>query len=403
MTAPLEGIRVLEIASFVAAPAAGTLLFDFGAEVIKLEVPEGEVVRHTRPRMNGFRGATFEGSPQFEMDNRGKRSLTLDLRRPEARDALLRVVDSVDVVLTNVLPARRKKYGFDNDALLARKPSLIVAALSGYGGRGDEADAPAFDYAAFWARTGMMDITRNPDAAPTLQRPGVGDHAAALSLVSGILAALRVRDRDGTGQAIDVSLLGIGLYSLGNDLAQVLATGLPAPMHDREAPRNPLWNHYETSDGRWLLLVMIESPRYWPTFTEAIGHPEWTNEERFRGPVERYRNNRELVALLDGVLGSKSLADWAEIFARHRLIWAPVREMIETLEDPQVQAMGYFRTVDHPELGPFQTMGPPLQMSGYEMPANQPAPALGAHNREVLRAAGLADDEIEKLLPEDPN
>jgi crotonobetainyl-CoA:carnitine CoA-transferase CaiB-like acyl-CoA transferase len=160
MSAPLEGIQVIEIASYVAAPAAGALLADFGADVVKVEVPEGEVIRHTRPRINGFK-SRFEGSPQFEMDNRGKRSLTLDLRDEASREALRRVVDGTDVVLTNMLPGRRKKYGIDSDTLMRRNPRLIFAALSGYGGKGDEADVPAFDYAAAWARTGMMDDRRS--------------------------------------------------------------------------------------------------------------------------------------------------------------------------------------------------------------------------------------------------
>jgi crotonobetainyl-CoA:carnitine CoA-transferase CaiB-like acyl-CoA transferase len=397
MSAPLSGIRVVEIATYVAAPAAGALLADLGADVVKVEVPGGELVRHARPRMNGFR-SDFAGSPQFEMENRGKRSLALDLSHAPSRAALLRVVDGADVVLTNMLPARRRRFGIDADALLARRPGLIYAALSGYGGRGEEADRPAFDYAALWARTGMMDITRDPTAPPAFQRPGVGDHSAALAVVCGILAALRSRERDGRGQEIDVSLLQTGLYLLGNDLSQVLATGQPAPMHAREAPRNPLWNHYRTGDDRWLMLVMIESQRYWRSFAGAIGRPELESDPRFEGPVERYRNSRELVAILDEVFAARSLAEWEDRFAGERVIWAPVREMIETVGDPQVRAMGYFRAVDHPELGRFETVGPPLLMSRHEMPADRPAPALGADSEEVLRQAGLSDAEIAEVL-----
>jgi crotonobetainyl-CoA:carnitine CoA-transferase CaiB-like acyl-CoA transferase len=397
VSAPLEGIRVVEIATYVAAPAAGALLADLGAEVIKVEVPDGEVIRHTRPRFNGFR-SRLEGSPQFEMDNRGKRSLVLDLRRAPSREALLRVVDGSDVVLTNMLPGRRAKFGIDAASLLARKPGLIYAALSGYGGRGGEADVPAFDYAALWARTGMMDITRDPAAPPAFQRPGVGDHAAALALVTGILSALRTRDRDGRGQEIEVSLLQTGLYLLGNDLSQVLATREPAPMHDRQAPRNPLWNHYRTRDDRWLMLVMIESPPYWRPFLEAIGRLDLESDPRFVGPVARYQNSRELVAVLDAVFGQRSLDEWKAIFSGHRVIWAPVCQMHETLDDPQVRAMGYFRQLEHPELGVIETVGPPLEMSGHAMPANRPAPALGEDSASVLRAAGLADSEIDAAL-----
>ncbi len=396
MSAPLEGIRVVEVASFVAAPSGGALLADLGAEVIKVEVPEGELYRHTKPHMGGYK-SDFDGAPPFEMDNRGKRSLALDLTRPEARAALQRVIARADVVLTNLLPARQRKYGLDPDSLRAKLPALIHATLNGYGVRGEEADAPAFDYTAYWARTGMMDMFRAPDAIPAFLRPGVGDHAAGMSLVAGILAALRMRDRSGDGQAIEVSLLQIGLYIQGNDMANVLATGQSPPMHDRRAPRNPLWNSYPTADDRWLMLVMVESQRYWPNVCRALSLDEVEKDERFADPIARYRNGRALVERLDAVFAQRTLPEWEAELARHPLIWSPVRRMHELIDDPQVRAMGYFSNVTHPKLGAFQSVGPPFRMSAHEMPADRPAPALGAHNADILREAGLSDAEIEKL------
>jgi crotonobetainyl-CoA:carnitine CoA-transferase CaiB-like acyl-CoA transferase len=396
MPAPLEGIRVVEVASFVAAPSGGALLADLGAEVIKVEVPEGELYRHTKPHMGGYK-SDFDGGPPFEMDNRGKKSLALDLTRPEARDALQKVIARADVVLTNLLPARQKKYGLDPDSLRAKRPALIHATLNGYGVRGDEANAPAFDYTAYWARTGMMDMFRAPEAIPAFLRPGVGDHAAGVSLVAGILAALRVRDRTGEGQAIEVSLLQIGLYIQGNDMANVLATGQSPPMHDRAAPRNPLWNSYPTADDRWLMLVMVESQRYWPNVCRALALDGVESDARFADPVARYRNSRALVEILDREFRARTLAEWEAELRRHPLIWSPVRRMHEVIDDPQVRAMGYFSTVTHPKLGQFQSVGPPFRMSGHAMPANRPAPELGADNEAVLRAAGLTDDEIAKL------
>ena len=308
MAAPLAGIRVVEIASFVAAPSAGALLADLGAEVIKVEVPEGELYRHTRPRMNGF-SADIDLSPAFEMDNRGKRSLALDLTRPEALEALQAVIDRADVVLTNLLPGRQRRFGLDAATLRARKPALVHATLNGYGTRGDEADRPAFDYTAYWARSGMMDIMRAPDATPAFLRPGVGDHAAGMSLVCGILAALRVRDQTGEGQAVEVSLLQIGMYIQGNDLAQVLVAGESPPMHDREAPRNPLWNLYPTKDARWLMLVMVDSIRYWPSVCRALGREDLVLDPRFAGPVERFKNARALVAIFDPIFRARTLDD----------------------------------------------------------------------------------------------
>ena len=396
MTAPLEGIRVIEVASFVAAPSGGALLADLGAEVIKVEVPEGELYRHTKPHMGGYK-TDFDGAPPFEMDNRGKRSLALDLQDPAALAALEKVIAGADVVLTNLLPGRQRKYRLDAESLRAKFPKIVHATLNGYGVRGEEADAPAFDYTAYWARTGMMDMFRPPDATPAFLRPGVGDHAAGVSLVAGILAALRVRDRTGEGQAIEVSLLQIGLYIAGNDFANVLATGQSPPMHDRNAPRNPMWNYYRTADDRWLMLVMVDSQRYWPKLCAALELESLVADPRFADPVARYRNSRALVEGLDAAFAQRTLAEWEAELRRHPLIWSPVRRMHELIDDPQVAAMGYFSTVDHPKLGKFKTVGTPFKMSAHDMPASRPAPELGADTDSVLRRAGLTPAEIEKL------
>jgi crotonobetainyl-CoA:carnitine CoA-transferase CaiB-like acyl-CoA transferase len=387
---------VVEIASFVAAPSGGALLADLGAEVIKVEVPQGEIYRHARPSMNGYK-SDFPESPAFQMDNRGKRSLALDLTRPAAREALLCVIDRSDVVLTNLLPRRAARFGLDDASLRARNPALVYALLTGYGARGPDADRPGFDYAAYWARTGFMDLMREPGQTPVWQRPGIGDHAAGISLVAGILAALRVRERTGRGQTVEVSLFQIGLYIQGNDLAASLATRQNPPPHDRTHPRNPLWNAYPTRDG-WLFLVMVESDRYWPALCRAIEREELEKDARFHGAVARYRNSSELVALLDALFRSRTLAEWEKRFADFDLIWSPMRAMADLFDDPQVRAMGYFRGVDHPTAGRFETMGPPFDLSATPLDATAPAPALGADGEAVLREAGLGEAEIAAAL-----
>ena len=397
MSAPLEGIRVVELASFVAAPAAGALLADLGADVIKIEVPWGEVYRHSLPRYAGYASA-FDLAPHFHMDNRGKRSVALDLALPEAVTALQRIVAGADVLLTNMLPARLVKVGLDPEALRARHPELIVAHLTGFGPVGPEADSPAFDYSTYWARTGLMDLLHEPDAPPAFQRPGMGDHSAALALVVGVLSALRQRERGRPGQVIDVSLQHIGFYIEGNDAAMTLVTGQTPPRHDRRTPRNPLWNHYPTADGRWLFLVMIESDRYWPELTRAIGRPELAGDLRFAGAVERYRNGAELVRILDEVFASRPLSGWTPILSRHRLIWSPVLTLAEAVEDEQAKAFGSFPTVRHPRLGEFRTVAPPLRMSGHAMDAAAPAPELAADTEAVLREAGVPEHEIALLV-----
>jgi crotonobetainyl-CoA:carnitine CoA-transferase CaiB-like acyl-CoA transferase len=397
MPAPLAGIRVVELASFVAAPAAGALLADLGAEVIKVEVPWGEVYRHSLPRFAGY-ASDFGLAPHFHMDNRGKRSVALDLALPQAVAALGRIVERADVLLTNMLPARLARVGLDPAALHAKRPELIVARLSGFGPDGPEADSPAFDYSTYWARTGFMDLLHEPDAPPAFQRPGMGDHSAALALAVGVLGALRQRDRGGPGQVIDVSLQHIGFYVDGNDAAMTLVTGETPPRHDRRAPRNPLWNHYPTRDGRWLFLVMIESDRYWPELAKALGLPELAADERFRGGFERQRNSAELVRILDGVFRSKPLAEWTALLSKHRLIWAPVLTLAEAVEDEAAIAFGSFPMVEHPTQGAFRTVAPPLRMSGHALHGTSPAPALGADTEAVLREAGVSDDEIAVLV-----
>jgi len=397
MTAPLEGIKVVEIASFVAVPAAGALLADMGAEVVKVEVPWGEVYRHAMPRLAGFDSDFPAGAP-YQMDNRGKRSLGLDLALPQAQDALRKVIAGADVVITNVLPARLDKYGLGPETLRRDRPELIFARLSGYGPDGDRANDPAFDYTAFWALSGLMDHLHDLDAPPGWMRPGVGDHSASMAMVTGILGALRVRDQGGEGQVIDVALQQIGFYINGNDAANTLVTGETPPRHDRKAPRNPLWNHYETADGRWLFLVMIEADRYWKTFTRLIERTDLTDDPRFVEAGARYRNSREFVEIMDAVFKERTLAEWEEILNRDRIIWAPVKTLAEAVQDANANASGMFATVDHPDYGKFKTVAPPFRMSGHAMAGDAPAPLLAVDTADVLAEAGVDEETIALIV-----
>jgi crotonobetainyl-CoA:carnitine CoA-transferase CaiB-like acyl-CoA transferase len=397
MGAPLAGIKVVELASYVAAPAAGALLADMGAEVIKVEVPQGEVYRHSRPAFAGIE-SEFNEAPHFQMDNRGKRSLAMDLLMPGALDALRKVIDGSDVLLTNMLPHRLEKYGLDAASLRARRPELIFASMSGYGPEGPDASTPAFDYTAYWARAGFMDQMREPDAVPTFQRPGIGDHAAALSMVSGILAALRMRDASGEGQEVSVSLMHIGFYIQGNDAAVALAAGDAPPRHDRHEPRNPLWNYYRVKDDRWIFLVMIESDRYWSRFCEAIGREDLERDERFESGFARFANTTDLTAILSDIFESLTLDEWRPILDAHGLIWAPTNTIREAIQDAQARAAGIFQTVEHPTAGSYETVSPPLALSAYEMKGERPAPALGADGAEILREVGLSDAEVKAIL-----
>jgi crotonobetainyl-CoA:carnitine CoA-transferase CaiB-like acyl-CoA transferase len=396
MNAPLTGVRVVEVASYVAVPAAGALLADLGAEVVKVEVPKGEIYRHGRPSFSGY-ATDFPESPPFQMDNKGKRSIALDLKLPKACEALRRLIGEADIFITNLLPARRKKYGLGHDELLEQYPNLLVGAVSGYGLGGEAADWPAFDYTTYWARTGMMDIMRDTGAPPSMQRPAIGDHAAAVNLVCGLLAALRLRDAGGGGRFVDVSLLQTGLHILGTDVANALVTREPAKRHDRSAAPNALWNSYPVAEGRWLLLAMIEADRYWPQFCAALERPEWHNDPRFADAWSRVQHSAELIAEIEAVFREHTLAEWGDRLDTAGLIWAPVRTVDEAIDDPQARAMGYFQPLEHATAGDFETVGPPFRIEGCEVGTRRAASPLGADTRAVLREAGLSDDEIGDL------
>jgi crotonobetainyl-CoA:carnitine CoA-transferase CaiB-like acyl-CoA transferase len=397
MQRPLDGVRVVEVANYVAVPAAGALLADLGAEVVKVEVPRGELYRRTRPKYAGY-ATDFPENPPFHMDNRGKRSVAVDLTRPEAREAVLRIIDQSEIFITNLLPTRRRKFGLDHETLLARDPRLIVGAINGYGSAGEEADRPAFDYAAYWARTGLMDMMRDEGLPPSLQRPAVGDHAAAVNLVCGILAALRLRDATGRGQYVEVSLLQTGFHILGSDIANALVTKERARRHDRRAPLNPLWNSYPVAGERWLLLVMIDPEPYWPKLCAAIARQDLLADPRFTDGWKRGTHATALTQELERTFLSKTLEEWRPILDAAGLIWAPVLRVDEAVRDPQARAMGYFYEIEHSTAGRFETVGPPFRIEGTPLGAKRAASPLHADAEAVLREAGLGVGEIEKLV-----
>ncbi len=397
MTAPLAGIRVVELANYIAVPAAAALLAELGADVVKVEVPWGEVYHHATPRRNGYEN-DFPTSLPYEMDNRGKRSVALDLALPEAQAALDALIAGADIVMTNILPGRLAKFGLDAESLAAACPELILARMGGFSADGPQANDPGFDQTAFFALSGLMDQARDPAGPPAFPRPGAGDHSAALALVSGVLAALRVRDQTGNGQIVDVNLQQVGLYVSGNDCAQSIVTGEVPPRHDRTGPRNPIWNFYRCADDRWIFLCMLDSNAYWPRFAEAIGHAELVADERFSDAIGRYKNTRALTAILDETFAQRTLGEWTTHFETQRLITAPVRTVAEATSDPLTHENGCFATVEHPEYGTYQTVAPPFRLSGHALTGSALAPRLSQHTEEVLREAGIDEDQVALLV-----
>jgi len=394
---PLDGIRVLEVANWLAAPAAGAVLADMSADVVKVEPPQGDAWR-------GFRISAYVGyehdfpvNVAFELDNRGKRSITLDLEKNEARSVLRRLAGDADVLITNLTPARAARYEVDYEALTQENPRLVFAQFTGYGVEGPEADRLGFDYAAFWARSGIMGLVGEEGRTPPLQRGGMGDHATSTMIACGILAALFERERSGIGQQINFSLLNSGLWVLGADVQIALQSRKDPVRHDPAAPANPIWNTYRCADGAWMMLVMVQPDPYWPRVCAAVGRPELAEDERYNTLEGRARHSRELVKLLADAFISDSRAEWGRLLDEHGVIWAPVQSMSEVVEDPQAHANHYFTTVPHPSLGSLEMVDSPFRFGRSRVTARGPAPEIGQHTEEVLLEAGYTWDEIGAL------
>lgn len=394
MTAPLAGLRVVEVANWVAGPAACALFRDMGAEVLKIEPPAGDTLRMFSMRNLGY---DTDLNTAFQIDNRGKRSLVVDLEKPSARGVVERLVRDADVFLTNLTTPRRERYGLTFGALSAVNPRLVYTSLTGYGTTGPDQGRPGFDFAAFWARSGLMASLGEPPSAPPLCRGGQGDHTTALNLVLSTLLALRVRDQSGRAQYAEVSLYGTGMWTLASDLSAALITRTQPPRHDRTAPANPIWNTYRTADGRWLLLVHPDSQPFWPRFCAAVDEPTWVGDSRFDTPQKRQTASRELSAAISERFARHEFAYWARVLDVEKLIWAPVSTLDEVVSDPQARAIGAFATLEHPKEGRFETLAAPFALAGAEIRPRGCAPELGAHSREALADAGFSADEINAL------
>jgi crotonobetainyl-CoA:carnitine CoA-transferase CaiB-like acyl-CoA transferase len=396
MVAPLSGIRVVEVSNWLAAPSAAALMADLGADVIKVEPPGGDAFRQFDMRAFGY-DHDFATNAAFELDNRGKQSIVVALDRPGGSELVKRLAEDADVFITNLVQHRRERYGLTVEDVQAVNDGLVYVSFSGYGTDGPDAGRAGFDYAAFWARSGIMGLMGEPPSSPPICRPGQGDQTTALNLLASTLAALRLRDQTGEGQVVDVTLLGTGIWTIGPDLSAVLQAHQHPPRHERSHPANPIWNPYQCSDGRWLLLVMPQPDRYWPPFCEMVERPEWVSDERYDTLAHRMEHSERLTAEIDAIFSSADLAAWAQRLDAAGLIWAPVAELPEVVDDPTVRALGSFVEVEHPEFGSFETLAAPFKIRGADLAPRGPAPALGEHTQAVLEELGLDADELAEL------
>ncbi|WP_328351068.1 CoA transferase [Streptomyces sp. NBC_00445] len=382
---PLEGFAVVELGMWVAAPAAATILADWGADVIKVEAPTGDPNRYTLRHV----GQEIDSAPPFETDNRGKRGIVLDLRAEDGKAHLEQLLERADVFVTNLRPGALERLGLSPDEIRTRHPRLVVGTLTGYGWTGAERDRAGYDVSAFWARPGIAAMLNPAGEPPPGIRPGLGDRTAAANLVAGVLAALLRRERTGEGGVVDVSLLRSGTYANGNDLALQNFFGKRGRTRPRTEHESPLYNSYRSADDRWFWLVGLEGNRHWPGVLKALDREDLGDDERFATGKARRGHVRELIAVFDEEFAKRPLAEWAERFDAEGVWWAPVQTLAEVAADPQAEAVGAF--VEQPGMGeapPLRTVATPVSFWGVDDKPRTGAPTLGEHTDDILNELG---------------
>ncbi|MDQ1507649.1 MAG: hypothetical protein QOD57_5376 [Actinomycetota bacterium] len=385
----LDGIRVVELGLFALVPAAAAVLAEWGADVVKIEHPvQGDPVRGLAAW--GIKPGTGGFSYMWEVCNRGKRSVGLDVGHPDGREVLLSMLEGADVFLTSFLPSARRRLGIDVADVIARNPTIIYGRGSGQGPKGEEAEAGGFDGAAYWNRsgTGSAAMPVGSTEPVALPGPGFGDIQTGMHLAGGVIAALWRRDRTGRGAVVDASLLASGLWAMQGSLAGAAAAGLAElPKRARSDVTNPLVVAYPTADGRFVSLMMLGSDRYWPGLCQAIGRPDLVADPRFASARDRAANSAACVAELDAVFSAKPLDHWRTALAGQEGPWAVVAHVAEAATDEQARVNGYVQDVDYGDGRSLPMVGAPVQFDEAAPPL-RPAPEHGAHTEEVLLELG---------------
>ena len=386
-----SGLKVVDLASFLAGPGAATVLSDFGAEVIKVEPPGiGDPHRITykippNPTANENYG--------WHLSNRNKRGMAIDLKSPRATEILERLVKWADVLVINFPHPVRKRLKLTYEDVAPWNPRLIYADLTGYGDVGPDADLPGFDITAYWARSGLLAMTRDAGAPPTLPVPASGDHATAIGLYSAIVTGLYRRERTGKGSHVTTSLIGEGIWSSAMSIQAALCGAKFFPLHDRKNPPNAIFNVYQTSDDHWFLIVV--QAKDWPALATGIGHPELLLDARFVDDATRAANSAKLAEILDSVFTSEPLAHWREVLDRARITYGIVRSPAECITDPQVLANDIIVPIEGGDEHLKLTVSSPLKIHGVQKVTARRAPELGEHNEELLKQLGFTDDDID--------
>jgi crotonobetainyl-CoA:carnitine CoA-transferase CaiB-like acyl-CoA transferase len=376
MSGPLQGVKVIEMGVWVAGPAATGLMADWGADVIKVEPPAGDPQRFV---FGALGVADQKGVPPFEIDNRGKRSVVLDLRNDDDLQKMFALLEEADVFVSNVRPAGLARMGLDPESLTKRFPRLIYGQLTGYGTTGPDVDKAGYDIGAFWSRSGLAHTTVAPDELPPAIRSGQGDHTTGLSMAAGVLAALFDRERTGTGRVVSTSLLRTGIYTLGWDVGVYLRFGKRQSTKSSRKNPAPQMNCYRCADGRAFWLLGLEADRHFPGLLKAIGREELASVENFKNARARSINAGEFTTVLDEHFATQDYAYWTAKFDENDVWWAPLNSIAEAVADPQVIASGAFvEMTPQPDEAPYRAVNSPVDFSGYS-PTYGPVPNLGEH------------------------
>jgi crotonobetainyl-CoA:carnitine CoA-transferase CaiB-like acyl-CoA transferase len=387
-----SGLKVVDLASFIAGPSAAVILSDFGADVIKVEPPSGDLWRigHQIPPQPQARDAY-----PWHLANRNKRGITLNLKSPSASPVLEKLVKWADVLIVNTPHPARKKLRLEFDDIAQWNSRLIYADVTGFGEKGPDADLPGFDITAYWARSGLLSMTRDAGAPPTWPVAGSGDNATAVGLYAAIVTALYRRERTGKGSYVTTSLLAEGVWSASVSIQAALCEAKFFAPHDRKNPANAALNVYRAADGAWFVLIV--TPDKLASVAKAIGRPGLLTDTRFSDPTKLVANMPQLTEILDEVFGSQPMAHWYEVFNGVHVTFGVVREPQEVVNDPQLRANDIVVPLEGAGGKLTSTIGSPIQVHGVAKAPARRAPALGEHSEQVLKQLGFTASEIDAL------
>jgi crotonobetainyl-CoA:carnitine CoA-transferase CaiB-like acyl-CoA transferase len=387
-----SGLKVVDLASFIAGPGAATILSDFGADVIKIEPPNGEIWRNG----NKIPPQPHSEIPYtFQLSNRNKRGVALNLKAASAQQVLERLAKWADVFIVNTPHPARKKLNLEYEDVTKWNPRLIYADLTGFGEKGPDAALPGFDLTAFWARSGLLYMTRDAGSPPTWPVSGSGDNATAVTIYAAIATALYRRERTGKGSYVTTSLLAAGIWSAGVFIQAALCGANFYGLHDRAHPANAALNLYRSSDDTWFVLVV--TPDKVPVIAKALGREDILRDPRFSDPAKLAQNRPQLTSMLDEIFGSQPMSHWYEVLNSAQITFGAVRGPQEVVNDPQLRANDIVVSLEGAGEKLTSTVSSPIQVHGVSKVPARRAPGIGEHNDEVLKELGFTGDDIAGL------